>query len=550
MQPTDPTPHGAALDTTRCIILPGAAASARRVSGDWGYALIWGTPEGIAPETLGKRLAAGEAPARVLETARGFFALVVETAKGSVAAVDRVSSLPLLFRRRQDGGVEIGVRLADFPGALNAVDEQAVLQLATGGQTIGRRTVAAGIERLPAGHMLLVSPQGAVTAAAYWRFEPWRRMSEPSGGFVRAAQDVLLTVARMLDARAGDRPVVVPLSAGLDSRAIVAALHQIGRRNVLCFSYGLPGNHEAVAARGIAEKLNYKWLFIPYSTADARRFFTGEGWRDYSRFAAGGAATPFNADVMALDILLRQHPELREGIFVNGQSGDYITGMHIPATLDDDATWPAVAMATIKKHFSLWGELLTPAVVESLADALHQDLLELGAPDHTAGHATAIYETSEFYNRQAKYVIGGQRAYDFFGLDWDLPLWREEIVDFFGYLPLKQKMRQQLYVDALSDGNWGGVWRPMRHPHWVVPRQLELLRWPAKLACAPFGKARWRKLDRHLFAYWMDIVCNYAAAPYGDVLFDRLGHRNAISWVTRRHIQEVAPGISSGLFPA
>ncbi len=69
---------------------------------------------------------------------------------------------------------------------------------------------------------------------------------------------LLWDVFRRLDKAIGDRPIVVPLSAGYDSRLVVSALHALGRRNVICFSYGKPGGFEITTAKAVAEKLNYK----------------------------------------------------------------------------------------------------------------------------------------------------------------------------------------------------------------------------------------------------------------------------------------------------
>ena len=60
-----------------------------------------------------------------------------------------------------------------------------------------------------------------------------------------------------------------------------------------------------------------------------------------------------------------------------------------------------------------------------------------------------IYQIFEFYNRQAKFVINGQRIYDFFELEWDLPFWSDNFIKFWFAVPAKYKSKQNFYVDFL-----------------------------------------------------------------------------------------------------
>ena len=41
-----------------------------------------------------------------------------------------------------------------------------------------------------------------------------------------------------------------------------------------------------------------------------------------------------------------------------------------------------------------------------------------------------LYEKWEYEERQIKYVVNGQKTYDFWGVDWFLPLWDSEFVKF------------------------------------------------------------------------------------------------------------------------
>ena len=88
-----------------------------------------------------------------------------------------------------------------------------------------------------------------------------------------ALRDVTLGIIDRMMKSLDGRELVVPLSAGRDSRLIVSAIHHLGYRNVRCFAYGRPGNFEAQASKAIAEKLGFKWRFVPIGTGFMRRYF-------------------------------------------------------------------------------------------------------------------------------------------------------------------------------------------------------------------------------------------------------------------------------------
>jgi asparagine synthase (glutamine-hydrolysing) len=128
-------------------------------------------------------------------------------------------------------------------------------------------------------------------------------------------------------------------------------------------------------------------------------------------------------------------------------------------------------------------------------------------------------------------VINGQRTYEYFGLEWRLPLWDRAYLDFWAKAPLAAKKRESLYRDVLVRDNWGGVWRELPvNPQRVRPQWIRPLRAAAKLAFLPLGRARWHRFERRAFQYWMSTTCAYAAWPWRRVAFDRRGHVGASSW--------------------
>ncbi len=477
----------------------------------------------------------------------GHFALCIETPAGVLAAVDRVRSIPLAYADGEDGLVidDQAARLSRRLGlGVEDIDPDAALAFAMSGYTIGPATLYKGMRQLLPGEFLLCAAgQRAPSVHRYGLYRPWR--VEPRGRDVllRELTDVTLGILEKLARSAGDRQILVPLSAGMDSRLIVSGLAHLGHRNVGCFSYGTKNNYEAAAAKKIAAHLGYEWNFVPFTNGFARAAFHSDPHRRYHEFADNAAATPVEHDFLALLRMDGADWADEDAILVNGQSGDYITGAHIPpplaAPLDSRSLEERDAVlfdALVAKHYGLWQGLRTPANLRRIRAMLWRELEDAGAPFDDPEAGFALYEFSEFQNRQCKYVVAGQRAYEFFGYDWRLPLWDNDYLEFWERAPLDAKVDRNLFRAMLEKENWGGVWRDGPAPRYLTPHWIVPLRFAAKLACAPLGKALWHRMERRFFAYWMDVISNYAVVPYRDVLLAPRDHRNALSWLTRSYL--------------
>ena len=120
------------------------------------------------------------------------------------------------------------------------------------------------------------------------------------------------------------------------------------------------------------------------------------------------------------------------------------------------------------------------------------------------------YEYSEFVGRQSKYVISCQKAFEFYGHEWRMPLWDDQFLDFFVKVPVKFKLNQKLYKEMLIENNWGGVWtkdipvnKKTIRPKWVFYSRFLLK--PFFLIFGHKSKIFWQIFDRSFFYYWMDI---------------------------------------------
>jgi asparagine synthase (glutamine-hydrolysing) len=388
--------------------------------------------------------------------------------------------------------------------------------------------------------MLLIEGRGTPQLRRWYVYGPWR-VSEGRARehwFEQLAQTTERIFEKLVDSLAG-RPVMLPLSAGLDSRLVVSGLHRLGYRDVHVYSYGQAGNHEAAVARAVADRLGYRWTFIPFTQASVRACEASADWRRYVELADSCASVPFKQDFQAIQVLRQQGAVPSDAVFINGNSGDFISGNHVPAALHapegetpSETRKKRILDALLAKHFSLWRDLRTPANDERIRQKIRAAWARDGVPDTPASGDYGIYEHTEFQERQAKFVISGQRVYEFFGHGWRLPLWDNDYLDLWEQVPLELKIRQNLYKRFLLERNWAGVWRdiPVSPPRTIVPCWAAAARFFTKALCLPLGKYTWRSIDRRVFAYWTETLANYATTPYWAVLRDGRGHRSAMSW--------------------
>lgn len=512
----------------------------------WLAGILFNTDiERLAAALSGPAIPSAAQVEALLGAADGHFALVVEAPGWTLAAVDPVRSIPLFHTH--DAPLRVAAMPGDLLEALGgaAVDPVAARCLAMGGFTVGADTLWDGIRQLRPGQYLLAHG-GRHEIGRYRQWRPWLGQEAPRDQLRRDLAELTLEALRKMVASVDGRTIVVPLSAGLDSRCIVSGLRRIGYDNVRCFAYGLPGNWEATASQRIAARLGYDWRFVPLSPGRQRAFFRGDLHRGYVEFADTGCATPFIQDLLPVHLLMQDGYIASDAVIVNGQSGDFITGNHIPPALAapgvaGQSLETAAFDAFLAKHFRLWRSLATPAndavVVGRLRRLMAEEALSMDDPSTAYG----VYEFLENDVRQAKYVVNGQRCYEYLGLDWRLPLWDSLYLDFYERAPLSAKVNQSLYREMLLEQDWGGVWAgPEWQAHrYVSPGWMRVgVRPLLKLLNAPLGRDHWHRFERRFLAYWMEITGGQALRPYWTVAADRRGARHFVAWHTEAYLAE------------
>ncbi len=519
-----------------------------------GPLTVHGRGDGAAVDSIAESLLAAANPGvdhavAALSAADGHFAAIVEAPDYLLACVDHCRSIPIFFAQQAAGELPVvsnSARLVKATAGLDRVDEVSAIEASMAGFATGRHTLFEGLAQLQAGDLMWHDKRsGITTLRQYHVYRPGRLNDIDEAGLIdRLATVTDQAMARVM-AQANGAPIWVPLSAGLDSRLILCKLVELGCDNLTAFSYGPAGNDEAKAARAIARRLGVPWRFWPNRNRDMRRLYAGPERNEYWTFGDGLCALPNFQDFPTLH-WLRERGEIPEGVVVvNGQTGDFISGGHIPKSLWENPapTLDDLFDAVVAKHYSLWTSLKTAGNLAALRVRTMENLGLSGDERPGRHEIVALYERWEYQERQAKYIVNGQRNYDFLGLDWALPLWDRRLVDFWRDVPPDHKFGQRLYRRYLESWDFKGLFRGYNPVVWQWPGATKAVLPLFRLVRLALGTAARDRLLKSLLYFGM---YRHLYAPFGYRYFLRHAQnlRNPISVQSRHWLTEM--GIAAG----
>ena len=365
------------------------------------------------------------------------------------AAVDRLRSLPLFYTLA--GGT---LRVADQAHALIAsrplsIDAQCRIEFQHTGYVTGEETLVPGLRQIRAGHVLLREVGTHPRQVRYYAFRHHELLDESDDELTSRLVGVHRSVFRRLLDDLGERQIVIPLSGGYDSRLIGYSLRELGARNVLCYTYGLPGNWESEISRELARYLGFDWVMLPYSAEQWRTVAATPSFERYFMGAANFAALAHIQDWPAVQALVTKKRIERDAVFVPGHSGDFLAGSHVPKHFAhrQHISRNELLQAMFNTHYSLWDWPKSDATTMRRVFASRIERVVGPIEDGTAEQAADTFECWDCEERQAKFIVNSVRAYESFGFQWRLPLFDAELMDFWSRIALRGRLRRRLYFE-------------------------------------------------------------------------------------------------------
>lgn len=398
-----------------------------------------------------QRLQSIESIMGLLSSINGFFAVVAQQQGKLLAAVDRIRSIPLYYAlHASEFYLSDDAEWVRKQVGIEDVDSIAQQEFSLTGYVTGADTLFRKVKQLQAGEWLEVHEDNGVPnirAQRYYLFNHIEPCGKSDEARLRSElHEVAKAAVLRLMTYANGRLIVLPLSGGNDSRLIALMLKRCGYNNILCFSYGVPGNLEARVSQQVARELGFRWSFIEYSREMWRSWWQSPSRLEYYRMASGWASLPHIQDWPAVLELKRSRKIDSDAIFVPGHSGDFVAGSHIPeeADMKGRVSLALLCDAIFRKHYALarW-----PVAMIQDIELWRQRCKERAEIEvlRTRTEMANAFERWDWQERQAKYVVNSVRVYESCGYDWWLPFWDVAFMVFWQRIPLRLRIRAEFY---------------------------------------------------------------------------------------------------------
>ncbi|MEO9211223.1 MAG: asparagine synthase-related protein [Ginsengibacter sp.] len=323
----------------------------------------------------------------------GSFALIINQDDFFFAAVDRIRSFPLFYSLQSDA-ILFRDHLSEESNY--QLDESAILFFEINSCTHGQNTLLKDWKQLLPGEYLYYEKKAdKLTIKRYFSFAP---ILQEKPLDVKAMKEIYLSTFRKILSKIGDRPIVIALSAGYDSRSIVSVLAELNVKNIFAYTYGVKNSYEIPIAKQIALKLNLDWHFVEYSEDLLKEFFS-DSWEKYAQRNHNFSSLPGEQDFFALTYLKKKNLLPKNGVVLSGFLGDCLGG-------------------SIFKN-----------------DFVPRNRLE--------------YQDDHMSNFASKYIVNTVRAYEYFGLEWYAVLMEPSILEAWFQIPLKERCYKNGYNDFL-----------------------------------------------------------------------------------------------------
>lgn len=384
-----------------------------------------------------------------LEKVEGCFAIIINNVAFKAIAVDRARSMPLFYSENADVVSDSAEEVRNYLKIpKDGVDEDNYLALYAKTFIFGNSTVYSIIKQLDLG-CIAYYKEDCFKVERYYYHYSGNIFDDDESVLIKKLEKVSDNAFERIKRIVGDRPVVLSMSGGYDSRYIACMLKRAGIEDVLCYTYGKRDSFEVKQSKKNAEALGYRWTCIEYSdeiinrTLDeiGKQYIDSYDFHDYTAYLQNFPA------VRALDEKGWFKPN---SIFMTGLCGDMPSGYYIPSfdqTIHYDNDYAANWL-----YESIYVRQLPDDVFKiKWIEQIKAELVSLKIKVHDYQSFVSALDAILTTTSHSHCFLHMNRTHEFFGYEWLIPFWDSELLTTWYSVPAELRYKQHLYENFLLD---------------------------------------------------------------------------------------------------
>lgn len=377
-----------------------------------------------------------------VSTLNGQFSIIVEQGAEVWLACSHTWSYPLFYKKGEDK-----VYISDDPECLivNDIDKKtdplSELYFLSFGVTPKNATLSKSVLQLRPGEVIAIRK----TAQRSFFSGPFADVNICEAKNIVSSRDLyqhLLTTFENYYEQIKGKQVLLPLTKGYDSRLLACLLSEFGHKNVVCATWGRKDNTEMLTAQRVAQKLGFKYCFVEYTNDLIREFYKTNEFNEYVKFAGHWSSMPYLQDYFAVRELCRMEVINENTIAIPGHPGDYLRGAHF----DNSDLSPSFKKLYLKISTKFSSSFPFTAKQNKNLSKFFCDQFFHGS----FANSLQTFERWDYEERQCKFIANSASVFQFFKMDYLMPLFDLETISFFRDVPLEQKIGEVLYNDTLE----------------------------------------------------------------------------------------------------
>ena len=385
-----------------------------------------------------------------LKEINGCFSCIVELKDNIFLISDKISSFPLYYSTDGKYISDSVDAIIDMKKEKINMDNNSVVELMASSYVTGEETVYKEIKIVDLGQFVNISKYNIEKKYYFKHIHSYKKepnYSDIKKEFAERNNKIFENLISSLDGRT----VVIPLSGGYDSRYIACMLKKKNYNNVICYTYGDINTYEVQYSKQVAEKLKYKWYFVEYSKEEWEKIFNKK-FEKYCEFEHNYISVPHIQDYIALSKLKKQGIINKNCIIVNGFCGDLPAGSFVLNESDRDNINLNIEWITNYIYNQNYNHIkVKKKYTKMIKNKISQHIQKLGIEIKDIKSIDKIIEEWFTGARPCKWVINSNRVYEFFGMEWRMPLWDNEFIEFFYNLDYKYRENCKFYINYLFE---------------------------------------------------------------------------------------------------